>query len=203
MRILAGGAFYGNHNLAVVHLPEGVKWIGPAAFDACCRLRRVYWHSSVDRLEEAVFADCPELVSVENVQGVPVAWKSLGARAFFNCRSLKEICLQQVESIGSTALYGCTGLQWDRDYAMPSEILHQMGERALEETALLRQSGREPVMLGNILISGAGCSGEIVLPEGITGIAPFAFSENRHITRVSLPKACPGWERALSGPAAG
>ena len=56
------------------------------------------------------------------------------------------------------------------------------GEGASEGTSL-------PVVYGNIVVSGAGCGGEIVLPEGITGIAPFAFSENRDITGVLLPES--------------
>lgn len=199
VRILAGGAFYGNQKLGIIHLPESVRWIGPRAFDACRRLRRVYWHSPVDRLEEAVFADCPELETVEDPLGGPLAWKSIGARAFFNCRSLREICLKQVEEIGNTAFYGCGGLRRDRDGIGFSQTLRRIGERAFEGTCLSGAVGREgegasegtslPVVYGNIVVSGAGCGGEIVLPEGITGIAPFAFSENRDITGVHLPES--------------
>ena len=243
VRILAGGAFYGNRDIAVIHLPESVKWVGPRAFDDCGRLRRVFWHSPVDRLEEAVFADCSELESVEDAQGRPVAWRSIGGRAFFHCRSLKKICLRQTESIGAETFCGCTGLQWSRDCAMPSGVLRKIGERAFEATVLVEESGKrgfeetalveengkrgfeetalveengkggfeeaafagkngkciaerndlteghggEPAVFGNIVISGADCSGEIVLPEGITGIAPFAFSGNRRITGIVLP----------------
>lgn len=189
VRILAGGAFYGNRDLVVVHLSENVKWIGSWAFDACCRLVRVYWDSPADRLEEAVFAGCSELMSVEHTQGRPVAWKSIGARGFCNCRSLREICLKHVESIGKDALYGCTGLQWDTNLTLPSDNLRRIGECAFEDTALVKKNGDGPVIFGNIVISAVGCSGEIVLPEGITGIAPFAFSGNDNITEVDLPES--------------
>ncbi len=112
------------------------------AFDACCRLRRVYWHSPVDRLEEAVFAGCPELETVENPMGGPVAWKSIGARAFFNCRSLREICLKQVEEIGNTAFYGT----WADLYfvhqvdAAHEEAVFQKGG-ALDALSELKQEG--------------------------------------------------------------
>lgn len=189
VRILAGGAFYGSRELVAIHLPESVKWIGPWAFDTCCGLRRVYWHSPVDRLEEAVFAGCSELEAVEDPQGRPVAWKSIGGRAFANCSSLKEICLKQVEYIGNTALYGCSGLQWNGDAAPSPGALRRIGEQAFEGTALIKENAGDPVVFGNIVISAAGCSGEIVLPEGITGIAPFAFSGNRDITKVILPES--------------
>ena len=189
VRLLAGGAFYGSQELVIIHLPESVKWIGPWAFEACCRLRRVYWHSPVDKLEEAVFAGCSELEAVKDAQGGPVAWKSIGRRAFYNCHSLKEICLEQVERIDATAFGGCTGLQWNRELARPSGALRRIGERAFEETALVEQSEGQPVVFGNIVISAEGCSGEVVLPEGITGIAPYAFYGNHDITRVTLPES--------------
>ena len=169
VRILAGGAFYGNQKLVIIRLPESVRWIGPMAFDACCRLRRVYWHSPVDRLEEAVFAGCPELETVENPMGGPVAWKSIGARAFFNCRSLREVCLKQVEEIGNTAFYGCGGLRRDRDGIGFSHSVRRLREVDFEGTCLLGAVGREgegasegtslPVVYGNIVVSGAGCGG--------------------------------------------
>lgn len=189
VRILAGGAFYGNQNITAVYLPESVKWIGPWAFDACSRLRRVYWHSPVDRLEEAVFAGCPELVSVEDAQSRPVAWKAVGNRAFYNCRSLRGICLQQAESIGNTALYGCAGLQWEESAAVLPGTLRYIGERAFEDTLLVKQEEKGLKVFGNIVFSAAGCAGELMVPEGVTGIAPFAFSENRGITSVVLPQS--------------
>lgn len=94
---------------------------------------------------------------------------SIGARAFFNCRSLREICLKQVEEIGNTAFYGCGGLRRDRDGIGFSHSLRRVGERAFEGTCLLGAVGREgegasegtslPVVYGNIVVSGAGCGG--------------------------------------------
>ena len=189
VRILAGGAFYGNPNLTAIHLPSSIQWVGPRAFGACAGLRRVYWHSPVDRLEKAVFAGCLELVSVEDAEGKPVAWKSVGDKAFYHCGRLKEICLKQAESIGSMAFGGCSDLRWDLVSADLPDVLYQIGERAFEDTALIKQSGDTLKALGRIVISGTGCSGVISLPEGITGIAPFAFSGNDAVTKVIFPKS--------------
>ena len=189
VRILAGGAFYGNPNLTAIHLPSSIQWVGPRAFGACAGLRRVYWHSPVDRLEKAVFAGCLELVSVEDAEGKPVAWKSVGDKAFYHCGRLREICLKQAESIGSMAFGGCSDLRWDLVSADLPDVLYQIGERAFEDTALIKQSGDTLKALGSIVISGTGCSGVISLPEGITGIAPFAFSGNDAVTKVIFPKS--------------
>ncbi len=43
-------------------------------------------------------------------------------------------------------------------------------------------------IVGSIVVSGAGCQGEVYVPEGITAIAPYAFSANRRITGLVLPE---------------
>ena len=43
-------------------------------------------------------------------------------------------------------------------------------------------------IVGSILVSGGRCPGEVHVPEGITVIAPYAFSANRQITGLVLPE---------------
>ena len=186
---MAGGAFYGNRLLTAVHLPEGVRWAGPRAFAACDGLRRVSWYSVTDRLEAGVFAGCSKLVSVEDEKGRPVVWKSVGERAFYRCGSLREVCLEQVESIGREAFRGCVSLRWNACFAMSAGILRRVGECAFEDTGLITRPGSDPVLYDNIVLSGAGCPGELILPEGVRGIAPYAFSGNEELTKVVLPES--------------
>lgn len=189
VRILAGGAFYGNRLLTAVHLPEGVRWAGSRAFAACDGLRRVSWHSATDRLEAGVFAGCSELVSVEDEKGRPVVWKAVGERAFYRCGSLREVCLEQVESIGREAFRGCVSLRRPPCFAVSSGILRRVGECAFEDTGLITRSGSDPAVYDNIVLSGAGCHGELILPQGVRGIAPYAFSGNGELTKVVLPES--------------
>ncbi len=80
-------------------------------------------------------------------------------------------------------------LKWEESQAPLPGILRYIGERAFEDTLPDEQEGRGLKVFGNILVSGAGCEGELVVPEGITGIAPFAFSENNSITGIVLPRS--------------
>ncbi len=181
VRIVAGGAFYGNKKVTVIHLPKGVKWIGAAAFKGCSELRRVYWPESADKLEAEVFSGCVSL------EGMAVKWKSVGDRAFYHCKNLKEICLAQTSDIGKEAFSGCIGLE-------PEQVCFKetglwIGERAFEDTAFLAMGENLPVVIGNIVVSAISCSGEVQLQEGIIGIAPFGFAGNRKITRVILPES--------------
>ncbi|MCI8800944.1 MAG: leucine-rich repeat protein [Lachnospiraceae bacterium] len=182
VRIVAGGAFYGNERLREIHLPETVKWIGPAAFKGCTRLHRVCWPAGVKAVEAEVFSGCRELEAVEGAE-----WHQVGERAFYHCGSLSDICLEQTSDIGKEAFAGCVSLRPEKVKLREKRLW--VGERSFAETAFEACGEQAPVVIGTLVVSGGSCGGEVRLPEGITGIAPFAFERNREITKVVLPES--------------
>lgn len=217
VRIVAGGAFYGNTEITQVHLPEQVQSIGAAAFKGCKALRRVWMPSGIVRLEAEMFSGCVELEEVllmpepksgegcqehtvcgedlpadrsgKNVadmlrtDGLP-KWRCIGERAFYRCGKLREICLAQVEELGREALSGCTAL-------IPCAVNPALraGERAFADTLLGERSESGFHIVGNLVVSGTLCVGKVILPEGIQGIAPYAFAGNRAVSKVVLPES--------------
>ncbi len=210
VRIVAGGAFYGNGNLTEVILPESVRWVGPAAFKGCKGLLRVQLPSGIRRLEGEVFAGCGALEEVVLAPGPETcaesrslgpeasvepqlpeqfredlpAWLSIEERAFYQCRRLSRIRLDQAQWVGKEALAGCVRLE---QTPVKAELL--AGERAFEDTCLQKQGAEGLALVGALVVSGAACRGKISLPEGIRGIAPYAFAGNRQITEVALPRS--------------
>ncbi|MBR6771086.1 MAG: leucine-rich repeat domain-containing protein [Lachnospiraceae bacterium] len=180
VRILAGGAFYGNTKLTCVHIPESVEWIGAAAFKGCRRLRRVYWPKRIKELQTEVFSGCGELEEVETA----AKWKTIGERAFYGCKKLQRICWEQVLFLAKEAFCGCKSLERN-----PVRKELWIGDRALEDTLFLEDRTDGLVIVGSVIVAAEYCSGETYLPEGITGIAPFAFSRNCQVTRVVLPES--------------
>ncbi len=185
IRIVAGGAFYGNKDITAVHFPDSVEWIGPAALKGCSSLSRVDWPAGISVAEEDIFSGCISLESVGRREAfgiVPVFWRRIKERAFYRCQKLHDISLEEAEAIGREAFWGCSRLVPGK-----AERLDQAGERAFEAAAGL--SAPSPfLVIGSILVSGRDCCGEARLPDGITAIAPFAFSGNRRITKVILPE---------------
>lgn len=217
VRIVAGGAFYGNTEITQVHLPEQVQSVGAAVFKGCKALRRVWMPPGIARLEAEMFSGCVELEEVllmpepksgkgcqehtvcgedlpadrsdKNVadmlrtDGLP-KWRSIGERAFYRCGRLREICLEQVEELGREALSGCTAL-------IPCAVNPALraGERAFADTLLGERSESGLHIVGNLVVSGTLCAGEVILPEGIQGIAPYAFAGNRAVSKVVLPES--------------
>ncbi len=190
VRILAGGAFYGNENLTEVYLPDSVRWIGPGAFKGCRCLLRVRMPFGMERMEAEVFSGCTELQEIwfsetEEPQPVP-AWKFIGERAFYRCGKLRGIRLDRVERIEKEAFAGCGTLE--RSIPAHKKDI-RIGERAFEGTGYLEGREGTPVAFGRVLLSGGDCSGEVCLQEEVAGIVPYAFAGNRRITKVRLPES--------------
>jgi len=184
VRIVAGGAFYGNTKITKVHLPEQVRSVGAAAFKGCKALRRVWMPSGIMNLEAEVFSGCAALEEVWSIQDHLPRWRSIGERAFYQCGKLREVCLEQVEELGREALSGCTALILGAVH--PALIA---GERAFADTLLGEQLENGLCIVGNLVVSGALCVGEVILPENIQGIAPYAFAGNRTVSRVVFPES--------------
>lgn len=180
VRILAGGAFYGNKRLTIVHIPESVTWIGDATFKGCCNLYQVVWPKGIKNVKSETFSGCCELENIETL----AKWQTIGERAFFGCKKLQRVCLEQTLYIGTEAFCGCKSLE----QSAVSEKLW-LEERALEETVFLENKVEEVTVVGHIVVAAEHCSGEVYIPEGIVGIAPFAFSRNCTITKVVLPES--------------
>ena len=285
VKIVAGGAFYGNRKLTAAEIPAGVRWVGPAAFKGCGGLRQVIWDVGSARegmavgteagmtgegvlsenvsegmavgteegmmgeggraelaskeedggresgLEAEIFSGCTllERVMIRDVQSGRErngAWQVIGERAFYQCGSLKKINLEGTVEIGKEAFSGCGQMQvCSGIFQGEQQSLLWIGEAAFEGTVLEREaleksivqghtsggtdtgeevpigkSGYEEavsegkgdyglVIVGTIVISGKSCGGELCVQEGITGIAPYAFSGNKEITRIVLPRS--------------
>lgn len=199
VQIIAGGAFYGNDRITEVYLTDQVRWIGPGAFKGCRNLRRVRVPSGVTCLEAEVFSGCAELrkvwLSEENTllsdgteppkgQALP-AWRVIGERAFYRCGKLSAVRLDHAEQIGKEAFAGCRLLKWC-DLSGRAGI--RIGERAFEDTGYAEEREGKAAVFGGVLLRGSGV-GEVRLPEGIAGIAPYAFAGNRGITKIRLPES--------------
>lgn len=238
VKIIAGGAFYGNTRITEVYIPAQVQSVGAAAFKGCGFLRKVWIPSNITRLEEEVFSGCAQLEEVQLTQGqgqqafsgcvqledtlltqgqgqhvfldsveqeeVPLTqelkerasegedaavkqakqdriprWRSIGERAFYRCGNLREVCLEQVEELGREALSGCTAL-------VPGAVNPALraGEGAFADILQGEQLENGLQVVGNLVVSGALCAGEVIVPENVQGIAPYAFAGNRIVSKV-------------------
>lgn len=188
VRILAGGAFYGNTRITKVDLPPALRAVGPAAFKGCTALRQVFFPSGISDLNAEVFSGCRALREVlaggERESSMLPVWRRIGDRAFYHCENLQNIRLDQTEEVGREAFRGCTALG---KCAINPAI--RAGESAFAGTALGERLENGLFIAGNQIVSGEDCFGDLSIPDGIQSIAPYAFAGNRSLGNVTFPQS--------------
>lgn len=122
-----------------------------------------------------------QLVSVV----VPGTVKSIGERAFGDCKNLEEVILSEgLERIGSNAFTGCEKL---KRLQLPASI------KEIDGRAFIHCGLTEPVFSadGKVLICYPPECGdsEYAVPEGVEKIVWGAFWEPKHLTKVTLPES--------------
>ena len=88
LKSIGAGAFSNARNLTTVTLGENVENIATCAFESCTRLTSFITTSTIEIINEAVFAE-DELLEVVQINGM----KYIKDAAFYNCLALKEINL--------------------------------------------------------------------------------------------------------------
>jgi len=146
-----------------LELPEGTKSIGEDAFTSLENLAGIKIPKSVVSIGNSAFQGCTNLADVEISEGVT----SIGKMAFYACKSLESITIpQSVESIGALAFYGCTSLK---------SIEVDPGNTSFKsiDGVLFSNDGK------TLICFPAGKkSYSYSIPEGVTSIGDYAFSQN-------------------------
>ena len=107
----------GRENLTTLYLPNGYTEIADKALLGCKHLGGILIPADVTRIGESAFEDCRSMDSVvfagNNVE-------EIGAWAFYNCHSLRNLTLPEgVEEIGRAAFFDCTYL---KELTIPSTM---------------------------------------------------------------------------------
>ncbi len=123
-------------------------------------LNRVVVKKGITSLPDNLFAKCTNIVSVS----LPDSLKSIGSCTFCQCKKLETIKIpESVEYIGS---------------------------KAFDSTKWLYNKSEEssPVIVNSFLLYGADCSGDVVIPNGVTVISDSAFGWSK-ITSIEIPNS--------------
>lgn len=108
LEYIGEGAFSLNNRMTELHLPDGVKEIGPYAFSSMEVLTDISIGNSLENIPEGMCSAC-WILSEEFV--VPESVKTIGPSAFSYCGEMKSISIgSHVESIGSGAFFQCGAL---------------------------------------------------------------------------------------------
>ncbi|MCH5163466.1 MAG: leucine-rich repeat protein [Clostridiales bacterium] len=164
-------------------IPNGVTAIGNIAF-LDIDIREIDLPDSVVKIGDSAFSGCSQLSNVTFGAGL----KEIGPYAFFNCTALKSINFNKALTyIGNYAFRDCTQLEnvtFDKD----SE-LKTIGSHAFRECEKLTQIVL-PNTLTNIESFAFSQSGlvSIVIPQSISVLSDWVFSNCRSLSEVILPE---------------
>ena len=148
-------------------------------------VKKVVIEDGITSIGNRAFSDCTGLESIEIPSGVT----SIGVNAFQGCRNLASIEIpNSVTNIGISAFRRCTRLS---SITIPSSVT-SIGDYAFYDTSWLtnkRQENDSLVIVNEILIDGAACSGEVTIPDGVTNIGNHAFESCNKLASITIPSS--------------
>lgn len=92
-----------------INIPDGVEYIGEAAFRDCASLEKVVLPPNIKVLSEAIFRGCKKLKECI----VPYGVTELGEAVFNGCESVERIVLPEtVKKMTEGGFFGCKNLKY-------------------------------------------------------------------------------------------
>ena len=194
--IISPYAFYYCDKLESVNLPSGLTALSDYAFYACPSLKEISVPSGVTRIGDYGLYACKSLTKLT----LPSGLTSIGHYALYDCVGLTELTLpDSLQTIGDYAFYNCKRLS---AFTLPKSLtsfgagalLACDAIKAIEvapgNTAFTAQDGVLFSADGSrLVLYPTGRDGtQYTVPDGVTEIAPEAFSMCGQLTAITLPQ---------------
>lgn len=185
-------AFRDCNALSKINIPDKVYFIGAEAFYNCKSLKSVSIPTSVESIGTSAFYNCSSLATVTFPEDCLI--KSIANETFGNCSKLTSIKIpKNVVSIGDSKITEATSGAFNACNSLStvtfadSSALKQIGNYTFNSCGKLKTIAF-PDTLEKIGIGAfRSCSlNEIVLPKGVTTIAPETFWSNASLSKVTL-----------------
>lgn len=174
-------AFKGCMSLKEINIPLKITEIPYNCFCNCSSLEKIPLHEKIKTIGSFAFTNCDQLKDVELPDGI----EEIRDHAFSNCKGLESIKLPDNVKLGGASFYNCTSLA---EVTLPSKTESILSHNMFTNTPWLENLRKENslIIINNQVFDGTQCEGEVVIPEGVTGINDYAFSGSS-ITSVTFP----------------
>ena len=168
-------AFSGCSGLTNVTIPNSVTAIGNYAFESCSGLTEISIGSGVATIGDYAFSGCSGLTSVT----IPNSVTAIGEYAFSECSGLIEVSIGSgVITIGTYAFQDC----------------NKLAKVTIEDIAAwcaISFNGyySNPLRMAHHLYMGGNEIKDLVIPNSVTAIGDYAFSDCKGLTSVTIPNS--------------
>lgn len=170
-------AFCGCSSLKEVNIPYGVTSIGEYAFSGCKALPEIVLPDSVTSIGNGAFSSCSALTEI----AIPSSVTEIGSNAFFSCRNLNTFITRgAVASVGYAAFDECPKLK-----NVKASSLDAWLQLSFEDAAASPARNARTIYVGDELLTDT----DVVIPDTVTSINPYAFNNFTHFTSVYIPKS--------------
>lgn len=186
-----GSTFGGQNGMTWITLPKGLTRVGCDAFWGCDNLTRVNWNGTIEQwcqidfdcwwsnpiqIARHLFMDGREVVNLVIPEGVSVVKQY----AFSHLSSLASVTLPStLDSIAGGAFDDCNGLQRTYYNGTVAQWCH---------IGFADNWSSRPVSYSGNLYVGGELLTNLVVPEGITAIKPYAFRNLGCLRSIELPE---------------
>ena len=183
-------------------IPNHVTSIGDHAFHVCSSLTSVVIGDSVTSIGNYAFAYCSSLTSVV----IPDSVISIGADAFDRCYNLTSVVIgDSVTSIGDRAFYDCSNLEFNvhgNGLYLGNEdnpfIALIKGSNTAISTLEVHQDAK---VIADYAFSGYARLTSVVIPDSVTSIGEWAFSDCSNLKEVNYLGTIDQWAEIEFGDA--
>ena len=183
--------FKGCTGLTGVIFPDTVEYI--SGFENCQNLTRVRWSAGLKKIKLGAF-DGTALETLVLPEGVEML-----ENAFQNCTRLKSVSLPSTltkigNSSGVPPFSGCHSLEsieiaeGNEVYASDGNCIMRKADNTLVFGCKASKIPSYTEHIGNHAFRDSGAE-SIALPEGVTSIGNFAFTDNDRLKEITLPQS--------------
>ncbi len=171
--------FNGCKKLKAIELPAMLTVLGENAFGDCVALEEVKLPETIIKIDDLVFSGCSNLKKIELPEGL----KKIGKASFKNCESITTVDIPSSVIYLSTDLFrGCKGLK--------SIVVNPKNRFYKSEPN--KRDGSDHVLFNknkSMIIAYPAASREVQydIPDSVTTISDWTFSECSKLNRISIP----------------
>lgn len=192
VRKIPDSCFANQLNITQIDIPNSIEHIGARAFAGCCSINEITLPTSLRHIDEAVFEGCTFTnIICYNIPDQPFNKKgwlecsnisrvtlrgNVGMNAFSGYTPLTTIIMDGAKRFGSGAFKGCSNI----------EIVATPSQRYWYEMSIY-DGGANPLTNSDaVLVANGKEITTIEVPEGITKVKGYLFTNYQHITNITI-----------------